>query len=101
MITYIPVCLVFCLQEEKRQLVIKALGEKFVDKAGKSFGKDRLNKEFIGLYFSAHWYAYLFLSVFVSVWCLFLSGASAQIVMCTRSLLASASATQSSFALTC
>lgn len=41
---------------EKRQMAIDALGNTFVDKEGQEFSKEqRLTKEFIGLYFSAHW----------------------------------------------
>jgi nucleoredoxin len=43
-------------KEEKRQAAINALGDEFEDKDGATFNKaERLNKEFIGLYFSAHW----------------------------------------------
>jgi len=43
-------------KEEKRQMAIEALGDSFVDKDGAEFSKaQRFTKEYIGLYFSAHW----------------------------------------------
>merc|ERR1712188_271199 len=43
-------------KEEKRAMAIEALGDTFVDKDGGEFSKEqRFTKEFIGLYFSAHW----------------------------------------------
>merc|ERR1719181_49946 len=43
-------------KEEKRQMAIAALGDSFVDKDGAEFSKaQRFTKEYIGLYFSAHW----------------------------------------------
>jgi nucleoredoxin len=43
-------------KEEKRAESIKALGDEFLDKDGQTFSKaDRFTKDFIGIYFSAHW----------------------------------------------
>ena len=43
-------------KEEKRAAAIQALGDEFQDKDGAKFSKaDRFTKDYIGLYFSAHW----------------------------------------------
>lgn len=43
-------------KEEKRQMCIEELGDTFVNSSGEEFTKEqRFTKDYIGLYFSAHW----------------------------------------------
>jgi len=43
-------------KEEARQTLIDSLGDTFIDKSGATHKKEeRLTKDYIGLYFSAHW----------------------------------------------